>query len=217
NELETYEYARPARSTSRTGYAHEKSVEKDKSILEEIRVKDFFHHLDERLNRYLRPNAPLFVFGTKEILGYYKEMTKHGKRIAGMETGSYGNTGTAQIGMMAWPLMQAFLKRNYAQSIGVFQEKIGVGQGVSGIQSVWNVAHEGRGWRLLMEKDFRCPGFVTLDDQFLHLTAPLQPHRIITDAVQEIMGMVMRKNGEVMMVDNGMLSAFDRIALITRY
>ena len=58
-----------------------------------------------------------------------------------------------------------------------------------------------------MEKDAYC----------LYLRPPQKPHKVLADAVDDVIEMVLEKNGQIFFVDNGMLKDYQRVALITRY
>lgn len=88
---------------------------------------------------------------------------------------------------------------------------------VTGILSVWQAAEEGKGLILLVEKDYALPGFVTEEGSKLFLHPPAEPHRIITDAVDDVMETVLAKGGKVKMVENGKLNNYEHMALILRY
>ena len=118
---------------------------------------------------------------------------------------------------MAWPVMRSHLNNERVQLIKEFNEKIGMNLGVSGIQDIWSAAKEGKAFKLLVEKDYRCPGFVDRDEYYLYLRPPQKPHKVLADAVDDIIEMVLEKNGHVFFTDNGMLKDYQRIALITRY
>ena len=97
-------------------------------------------------------------------------------------------------------------------------KKIGEHLGISGIQEVWQAAKEGRAFKLLVEKDFRKPGFVAKDAyKLFFLRPPQNSHKILADAVDDIIEMVLEKNGQVFFTDNDALKDYQRIALITRY
>ena len=215
--VDDYEYEKPFHSSSNAGYAHEKGMEKDKSILEEIRVKNFFHHVDQLLQPYLLPSTPLVVFGTIEIIGFFKEVSKHKANIRGIVNGSYGIATVAQIGPLAWNQMHSYLVQKHHGYLKEYEESIGQGKGTSGLQSIWHAVREGRGSKLLVEKDYRCPGFAAHDNDALFLHQPQVPHRTLPDVVDDLIEKMIEKNGEVILVDNGQLEDYDRMVLITRY
>lgn len=215
--VDDYLYEKPSRSSSHTGYAHEKSMEKDKSILEELRLKNFFHHVDQLLQPYLLPSTPLFVFGTKEILGLFKEVTRHQANVKGTVHGSYGTAPVSQLASMAWNQMQQYLEQKHLAYLPDFEESIGQGKGISGVQTIWNAVQEGRGRILLVEKDYKCPGFVSYDNDALFLFPPQSPHRTIPDVIDDTIEKMIEKNGDVIIMKNGQLEDYGRMALISRY
>jgi hypothetical protein len=113
--------------------------------------------------------------------------------------------------------MQNNLENEWRELIREFEEKIGNGLGVNGIQNTWSAAMEGKGLKLLVEKDFRVPGFLTDNMYHLYTKPPKKKHKIIPDAVDGLIETVLNKNGRVFFVDNGALAAYQKVALITRY
>jgi hypothetical protein len=69
----------------------------------------------------------------------------------------------------------------------------------------------------VVEKDYRIPGFLADNDYHLYLRPPQKTHKILPDAVDDIIETVLNKNGHVFFVDNGILENYHRIALIPRY
>ena len=214
---EEYIYNPPSRSAPNAGHSHVKSVEKDKSMLEEIRFKDFFRHPDELLNDYLVGNTPLILLGVEKELAWFENISVHKKNIIGKITGSYNYSNPTQLADIAWPVMHSHQDNERVQLIKEFTEKIGEHLGISGIQEVWEATKEDKAFKLLVEKDFRSPGFVDKDAYRLYLRPPPTPHKVLADAVDDIIEMVLEKDGHVFFTDNGMLKDYQRIALITRY
>ena len=214
---EEYIYSPPSRTTSYAGQAHVKSFEKDKSEMEEIRLKNFFHGIDKKLSDYLMNNASLIVLGIKKEISYFEKVTMHNKQIAGKVPGSYSYSNLNQLSEIVWPVMYFYLQDKRMELINEFEEKIGQHLGISGIQDIWSAASEGKAFKLMVEKDYRCPGFVTENNYVLSLRPPQKPHKVLTDAVDDLIEMVLEKGGQVFFVDNGLLKDYQRIALITRY
>ena len=52
-----------------------------------------------------------------------------------------------------------------------FREMVGQGLGVTGIQDIWTAVMEGKGWTLIVEKDFKVPGFTTAGNE--HFVTPV--------------------------------------------
>lgn len=212
-----YAYSKPARSSSLAGHAHVKIFEKDKSELEAIRFKDFYRQVDKALNNYLRKDTALILLAPEKESSLFEKVSKHKKNIIHKIHGSYSYDNLKSISDIVWPAMFEHLQNERKQLINEFREMIGGHRGVSGIQNVWEAAKEGKALKLLVEKDYRCPGFVTADDHTLHLRSLKAPHKILPDAVDELIETVLQKNGKVYFTDNDWLKDYDHIALITRY
>ena len=83
---------------------------------------------------------------------------------------------------------------------------------------MWRAAAEGRGRLLVVEKDYRVTARFGEDNYTILVDEAVATarHRI-ADAVDDIIELVLRHNGEVMFVANGKLDPQQHIALITRY
>ena len=76
----------------------------------------------------------------------------------------------------------------------------------------------GKGWKLVLEKDYKVPGFLVKgNEQFLMLRPPKEDHITMPDAVDSIIEMVMDKGGQVFFTDRDRLQKYNGIILITRY
>lgn len=213
-----YEYNRPTRGSSYVGNAFEKEFEKDKSILEEIRFESFFRQTDGLLNSYLDNQTPLIVASANKNLSYFRKITQHDKNIACYITGNYFLAAGNELGDLSWNKMKLFLDNGKENLVRDFKEKIGEGLGITGIQDIWKAAKEGRGFKLLVEKDLSLPGFIINEDEYhLYLKPPKKAHHVLADAVNHLIETVLEKKGEVVMVENDTLKDQERIALITRY
>ena len=212
-----YAYSKPARSSSFAGHSHVKIFEKDKTELEHIRLKNFFREVDKKLSDYLINNTPLIILAPERESSLFEKVSRHRKNIIQKIQGSYGHNNLKSISDIVWPAMYEHLQAERKQLINEFKEMIGEHRGVSGIQDVWEAARERKAFKLLVEKDYRCPGFVTENDYKLYLRPPKASHKTLPDAVDELVETVLQKNGKVYFTDNDWLKDYGRIALITRY
>ena len=217
--VETYSYNVPSRSSSLAGSAHSKSFERDKSELEEIRFTDFFRRADALLDEYLLGIAPLIVLAPQEELSWFVNSSRHKNKIIQKIAGNYHYSNKTEIADIAWSAMRRHLDNENEMLINEFLEKIGEHRAVNGLQQVWKATNEGNASKLLVEKDFRKPGFVLIlnGTNHLYIRPPKKPHKILADAVDDIIELVLEKSGQVYFVDNGLLKDYKHIALITRY
>lgn len=212
-----YLYSKPSRSTSYAGQAHVKSFEKEKSVLEQIRFEDFFHNVDAALNDYLVGNTPFIVMGTDKEISWFTDVSRHNRLLAGKLSGGYQHANTTELSEITWPMMQRHYHAESRKLLSEFVKKYGGNLGVFGIEEVWQAAQEGRAHQLLVEKDYRVPGFISLEDNKFHLKSPNKTHKLVADAIDEIIGMVLEKNGEVYFTENNELEEYRHIAMIKRY
>jgi len=213
-----YEYTRPSRGSSYAGYSNLKEFEKDKSISEEIRLKNFLHKTDELLKSFLDREIPLIITGENKDLAYFSEVSKHVQNIAGTIPGNYMTFNEHELGTLTWKAMKPYHDNRKLNLVRDFNEKIGEGLGLTGIENIWKAVQEGRGYKLLVEKDFSVMGYTGNNDDYeIHLHPPKQPHRLVPDVVNRLISAVLEKNGEVIIMENDVLQDFGRMALITRY
>ena len=89
---------------------------------------------------------------------------------------------------------------------------------IDGIRDVWAMAKMGKGLTLLVEKDYHAVGYVDSSNEVkLYENPPTAKHHVITDTVEEIISTVIEKKGDIVVVENGVLEKFGRIALLLRY
>jgi hypothetical protein len=214
---EKYEYDTPVRAAASSGYGMVKGFEKDRSVIEEQRFKAFFRQTNERLKPYLQEGTPLVIVGPEEEIVWFENVTQYGKQIAGHIKGNYDHLSASQLAELVWPVVREYFYEIEKKRIQDFRETFGTRRGICGLLPAWKAAAEGRAHQLLVEKDFHHPGFKTLADGLLHVNVPPVPHTLLPDAVDDLMELVLKKNGEIHFVDNNTLEEFDRIALVTRY
>lgn len=211
-----YEYAPPSIGSSSSGSL--KGFERDKSILQETRIKAFFTQADKTLNKYLKDNLPLFLAGVNEELANYEHISHHAKQIVGTIPGNYDIDAVHPLAEEAWEKIKGHVKASHEELLKKLQEGFGNRTAVDGVRSVWKAAKEGKGLTLLLEKDYRVTAYKDLlNDSQIFLTPPVGKYDIIVDAVDDIIEIVKEKGGNVAIVENGGLNDFDHIAMILRY
>lgn len=214
---EEYEYNRPSRGSSYTGNAFNKEFERDKTQLEELHYEGFLKGMDDVLDSYLVEEIPLLVTGAPKDVAYFKKITRH-LHIAGELDGNYAHIPLNELGEKSWDLMKKYLDQDKQMLVELWQEKRGEGHGVSGLTECWKAAGEGRGFKLLVEKDFLVPGYLLPGNEYqLFLEPPETSHRVLPDAVNMLMETVIEKHGKVIPLENGALASNGGVVLITRY
>jgi hypothetical protein len=190
----------------------------DKSKHQHERHRQFLRRVDSVFDQMAAEDPlPLVVLGPKRSLAFFNEASSNARLIAATLTGHYDRTSAGKLADLVWPLIKADLARQKEKALEELGAAIGAQRYVSGIGEVWRLAQEGRAATLLVEEDFHYPG--QIDSSGLHLKAaddPTAPH-VFDDAVDELIQVVLAKNGRVVFVDNGALQAHQRVAVILRY
>lgn len=218
NYEETYEYAKPSRGNS-FGSNQLKEFEKDKSILQEIRLVDFLRIIDTSIGKYVNEHTPLVVSGGKKEIEDYLQVTHHKKRIIGKVSGIFNFNGNVQLASHAWLQVQNYLKEQNKLQLSNLREYVGKEMVATGIEDVWKAAYEGKGLQLFVEKDMEHHAFISSDGSVLKLRKPFRKNNYVyvNNAVERTIKLVREKKGKIIFVDNGDLSDFDEIALQLRY
>lgn len=213
-----YEYGRPSRGSSYVGEAFVKEYEKDKSCLKKVRYERFLKETDSELNGYLSGSVKLIISGVTEDLAQFKKHTRHSDRIVAQLSGNYTHKPLRDLSGLSWEAICADVSAQKQDMVRNFEDLLAKGQAISGLPNIWKAALEGRGYRLLVEKDFILPGFISDTDSYhLHLKPPPGPHLVLPDAINTLMETILKKSGEIVMVENNVLAAYDHVGLVTRY
>jgi hypothetical protein len=212
---EEYEYARPSIASSSGAL---KDYERDKSILQEKRQMSFLKQADDTLNKYIKDDTALFVAGVGEELANFEHISHHIRKIAGTIAGNYDIDAVHPLAESVWKQTKEMVKASQDELLLNLQEDFGKHLAVDGIRNVWKAAKEGNGLTLLLEKDYQVTAYSDpMDDSHIHLTPPTGKYYVIADAADDVIEVVKEKGGNVVIVENGELKAFGRVALILRY
>ena len=83
------------------------------------------------------------------------------------------------------------------------------------MNAVWREANQHRGRLLVVEKDYMFPAEPTdVADNIDPLPPRYNKYSYIKDAVDDVIEKVLQYGGDVEFVDNGVLAAYDKIALV---
>lgn len=215
---EEYEYSKPSRGISFGNNAF-KDFERDKSVMQEVRLIDFLRKADHLLRKYVNDHIPLVISGGKKEIADYVRTTIHTKRIIGKVAGNYNSNGHFQLANLSWKHVQNYLKNQTQNLLLNLHELIGKEMVVIGIEEVWKAAKEGKGLELIVEKDFESPAFISTDgfDLKKHKPTGRKPYLYAGDTVEKTIKTVREKKGKVVFVGNGEMKDLDAIALKLRY
>lgn len=209
-------YNKPARGSS---YGNSlKSTEKDTSIIKIIRLKEFYRTVDAVLPEYLTGEIPIIISGVAKCLSSFLEVTKYQKKIITQVAGNYSDKKKEEFEMKTWKKVLQHQRDSETVLIKELENKIKTRGLVMGLKDVWRNAEEGKGLLLVVEKDFRQPGFQKPDSEKIYAkSSNILGLKVRDDAVDDLIELVLEKNGTVSFVKNGALKKMQRVALVTRY
>ncbi|MCF6405333.1 hypothetical protein L3C95_20680 [Chitinophaga filiformis] len=211
-----YEYSKPARASSYSGQTAIQGFEGDKSANEANRLKSFYRETDQMLSAYLE-DQPLIVTGPQKDISLLQEVSVHEKNIIATINGNYANVTVKALEDRVWPALRSWIDDTQQSTMLQLIQEEWQQHVVDGMRDVWTAVKEGRGQRLIVEKDYTCPAF--LDDKTgkLHMRKTRKTQNIVMDAVEKVLRLAIEKGGEIVFVNNGTLDDHGHISLITRY
>lgn len=191
----------------------------EKKHTEQRRLSHFLSKVDQGLTPYLNNSpSPVFLAGSKEIIGEFRQMSHHKQHFEGEITGNFKNDSPEELADKLQPEINRYLEK-IRQSALDHLEQVDRSYVSAGLPEVYHQAFAGRGATLLVEKGYTQPGYLDEDHQLLYLDEPQQSDGLthLKDAVDDTIELVVAKGGQVRFVDNGKLEKYNRIALTLRY
>lgn len=218
NYEETYEYAKPSKIRSH-GSTVSKQFEREKGVLEEKRMVDFFKSADLKMDSYIKADQPLLVAGGKQELSAFLELTKHMTQIATTINKNLVFKDVFQLGKSTWAQLEVVTKKVEDLKVRNLSELWGQNMLVFGIDDVWKSAVTGNCSELMIDKTYHASAFISSDRKFLRTHKPTNAsnYTIIDTPFEHIISQVLQKRGKVVFVNPGKLNEFNGIALKLRY
>ncbi len=191
----------------------------DSKAFDEKNLHNYLRFIDDVLEKSLKQNdIPVVIMGNVKILGYFRRFTQNTKRIIGYVEGNYEHLSLPEIRSKAETIIQNRIFEGEERAISELQEAVNANKYNAGITEVWRSAVEGKGRLLLVEKDYSVRARRGVDEYTIYPdNSETNLHNVLSDAVDDIIELILKKNGEVVFVANGKLKSFERIALINRY
>ena len=191
----------------------------DNKAFDEKNLHNYLRFIDDVLEKSLKQNGtPVVIMGNVKILGYFRLYTQNTKRIIGYVEGNYEHVSLPEIKSKAEPIIQKRLLDDEKKAISELEEAVNANKYNAGITEVWRSAAEGKGRLLLVEKNYSVRARRGMDEYSIFPDdSESNLHNVLSDAVDDVIELILKKNGEVIFVENGKLKSFERIALINRY
>ena len=192
-----------------------------RSALREARLGAFLREVDAAVaERHQHDPLPLIVVGTRELLAAYDEVSTHTDAIAGRVTGAHQHSSGPELLTLVQPVLAEVVRRRQDAGLAAVGSAIARRTLVSGLDEVWQMAWQGRGSHLVVERGYVQPA--RREGQTLVAVSPdeVEPgasnNSYVADAVDDIIEAVLLAGGQVTFVDDGVLTDRERIALVVR-
>ena len=190
--------------------------EADSSYLDD-RHRRFFQQVDAAFAEYAKDDPlPLIVGGVDRQVSFFREVSQHTSQIAGTLSGNFDKATIHELTPLVLPIMQTVRQTQQSDALEQLEDGISAQKVVSTIEEVWQLAQEGRGKLLLVEKNYHIPAILTPTGS-LQIVDRVGGTDVMDDAVDEVIEAVLAKGGNVVMVEDGTLAHHQTIALILRY
>jgi hypothetical protein len=178
------------------------------------RWRTFYRDVDRALTDASRGDPlPIVVVGVRRSTRLFRDVSDHDRFVVGHVDGAHDQTSAGALGPIVWEVMREQLRQRRAESVGALATAVAAGRAVTGIDEVWQLGREGRGWLLVVEEDYRAE---PAQEQDGRLVAADALGEVIDDPVDEIVEHVLRAGGSVEFVAPGALAHHGRIGLILR-
>jgi len=202
----SYEYDTPERVANFSDIEHRK----------EILLEKFLRQVDKSLNIILQAyQLPLFVMGSKKILGHFNKLTRHKNSVIDLIYGNYENVHSEELKQILEPHIRDWKKVKETAIMNQLEEAEGNHKLVTGFRDVWNETNHHKGLLLVVEKNFMyCGGKGNKLDLRQQSIARFAKYSYIKDAVDDIIEKVLENGGDVEFVEEGVLSNYQQIALV---
>lgn len=210
-----YDYQHPVRSASSYSHAHLKSFEADKAEFQKVRYRTFLSNVNDLLSDYLLGTARLILCGQRTHTAAFLNQSRHDARVISVLNGDYGKLSAPELTELVTPIIEASLEERMKDEINKLAEMAGEGMAETGYENVRQAITDGRGSKLLVEKEYPYSD-TPYSEKIPHIRIE-QYGNGITDAVDELIDLMLDKKGQVLLVGKDMLKPYGHIALITRY
>lgn len=194
------------------------------SELQKAEQRDFSERVERALKEVcdLDP-LPLVLVGVERTLASFDTATAGQAdekfNIIVRMHGNYEKVGIAELEGKLWPLVEPALHGARERAKERLEEAVGVNKAAFGLTKVWEHANTGRIDTLLVERDFMQSARVIESEMPFGTLEPCDSKEpnVLSDAVDEIVELVMKNSGDVVFVDPDELIEPGHIAAILRY
>lgn len=190
----------------------------NKSAYRDEHHKIFFRGVEKAFqNVYNEEKLPLVLIGVDRYLSFYNEIITSKGILIGEIKGNYDKANEHELSKLVWPLVYENILKQRKDQLNKLANAVSAQKATSGIDEVWRFAVDGRIDTLFVEEDFHYPAVLSQDGRSLIKAEDPKAPRVMDDAVDNLIEIVIDKGGKAYFMDNGSLKSYQKIAGILRY
>lgn len=166
--------------------------------------------------RIAQDPQPLFLLAPETFIAGFTRRSAARHFLVGTVAGDFGSSSSDRVRGVVMPKIAKLRLEVDRRVLQRLVDARGAARLASGVHEVWDVAHQGRVALLAVEEGHRFPATVGPNGQLTGQTDPTPPG-VLDDAIDEIIEVTLRHDGEVRFVQDGHLSEWGGIAAATRW
>lgn len=185
--------------------------ERNKIVLDE-----FLHRTDNTVGIMLNAyRVPLFILGTEDIVGRFKNLTKHSAAIVEYIKVRDENLTRDELTQILEPYIADWKLVTQKDLLNQLKDAAGESKLAVGLKDIWREAMKRNGRLLVMEENYMYVSRHSGIDNIIYKAInPYSKFSHIKDAVGNIIEKVLENSGDVEFVDRGLLNNYGHIALV---
>lgn len=133
----------------------------------------------------------------------------------GVIPGNHDRTSWADLHNAAWPLVTDWLRTDGTRAIETLSQARSTCRFAGGIDEIWPLANEGRIETLVVEDAYFVAARLT--NGHIARADDREAPDVVDDIIDDTIEAVLRHNGKAVIVPDGELDEYDRIAAVLRY
>lgn len=190
-------------------FGRERSDRRDVALQAQLRA------VDAALGaRHAREPLPLVLAGVQRQLSLFQASSNQAGAVVGTIGGSHGSTPPARLARLACPAIESSQRARATDALARLAEGANRGRLVEGIDAVWAAAFEGRISLLCVEETFALAARVAPGGRRLVVAADGDHPDVLDDSVDELIELVSLAGGQVTLVPDGALDAYQRVGAL---
>lgn len=182
-------------------------------------IEKFMRQMDKELIQQVQENRyPVFLMGSRTILGIYRGVSHADAFIKGSVEGNFEKSGISEIQSALSKPVQNWKREETNALLKQIEEAGNQHKLASGIEAVWKDAFDKKGKLLIVEKGYRAAGEHISGGKIVYKpTGSQNDFHISNDVVDDVMELVLKNGGDVAFVEDCLLSANGHIVLINYF